>query len=374
MKQSKETLKEYFETGDKPTQEQYSDLIDSYVDSQQEIGEANRRFVIDETGEVSVTSEQEISEYELNTYEANTSEKYKVKLLKDGAVISEANLTETFEPIIADVAILKDIEFINFITIENGLEADYSNIDEIASTNGDYTIAKGEDLTRPKFIQKKQNIYNLEQCLLYLQPKPGGYTNANAEADKLYSVRVRSRVLVGDYYVYDIDLSGLDTIGYTTNDKFNFAFRRFGVPVTEITSSETSDLPADFYEEGTWNPLIKKGVTNGVIGSSITSYARVGNIVTFTLQINELTTPNAGGDLNITLPDGLPSIDGAVVFINRIIVGVDGTNSSLSVQAKCIGDKIYFNDKEGLSYNLIFSAPGTNLTLGGSYITNIYTP
>ncbi|WP_299105578.1 hypothetical protein [uncultured Tenacibaculum sp.] len=54
MKQNKETLKKHFETGDKPTQQQYADLIDSYIDAKQPAGEANRRFVIDEAGEVSV--------------------------------------------------------------------------------------------------------------------------------------------------------------------------------------------------------------------------------------------------------------------------------------------------------------------------------
>ncbi|KAF9659163.1 hypothetical protein ABHQ57_01800 [Tenacibaculum sp. ZH5_bin.1] len=67
MKQNKETLKQFFETGDKPTQQQYSDLIDSYVDAKQPEGEANRRFVIDETGEVSVTSEQQVPTYQAGT-------------------------------------------------------------------------------------------------------------------------------------------------------------------------------------------------------------------------------------------------------------------------------------------------------------------
>ncbi|WP_440120284.1 hypothetical protein [Tenacibaculum sp. Ill] len=63
MKQNKETLKQFFETGDKPTQEQYSNLIDSYIDAKQPEGEANRRFVIDKTGEVSVASEQQVPTY-----------------------------------------------------------------------------------------------------------------------------------------------------------------------------------------------------------------------------------------------------------------------------------------------------------------------
>ncbi|PKH50011.1 hypothetical protein CXF68_04515 [Tenacibaculum sp. Bg11-29] len=88
MKQNKETLKKHFETGDKPTQQQYADLIDSYVDSKQPEGEANRRFVIDETGEVSVASEKKEPVYSLSDIVAN-----KLSLLKDGEVVKEIDLT-----------------------------------------------------------------------------------------------------------------------------------------------------------------------------------------------------------------------------------------------------------------------------------------
>ena len=88
MKQNKETLKEHFETGDKPTQQQFADLIDSYVDSKQPNGEANRRFVINETGEVSVASEKIVPVYTLSDIVAN-----KLSLLKDGEVVKEIDLT-----------------------------------------------------------------------------------------------------------------------------------------------------------------------------------------------------------------------------------------------------------------------------------------
>jgi hypothetical protein len=52
MKKSKEELKTYFETGDKPTQQNYADLIDSFVDAEQSIGDSNRTFVINANGEV----------------------------------------------------------------------------------------------------------------------------------------------------------------------------------------------------------------------------------------------------------------------------------------------------------------------------------
>ncbi|RBW59445.1 hypothetical protein DS884_06815 [Tenacibaculum sp. E3R01] len=88
MKQDKTTIKTYFETGDKPTQQQYSDLIDSYIDTKQPTGEANRRFVIEETGDVSIASEQKTPEYTLSEITNN-----KLALLKDGEIVKEIDLT-----------------------------------------------------------------------------------------------------------------------------------------------------------------------------------------------------------------------------------------------------------------------------------------
>ncbi|RSC95043.1 hypothetical protein [Tenacibaculum singaporense] len=89
MKQNKETLKQFFETGDKPTQQQYADLIDSYIDAKQPEGKANRRFVIDETGEISVASEQQTPEYTLSPISGTNA----VDLLKDGVSVSQIDLT-----------------------------------------------------------------------------------------------------------------------------------------------------------------------------------------------------------------------------------------------------------------------------------------
>ncbi|SNR17722.1 hypothetical protein [Tenacibaculum jejuense] len=58
MKKSKEELKSYFEKGDKPTQAQYADLIDSFIDEKQPLGEANRTFNINENGEINLVSQQ----------------------------------------------------------------------------------------------------------------------------------------------------------------------------------------------------------------------------------------------------------------------------------------------------------------------------
>ncbi len=88
MKKNKEELKTYFETGDKPTQEQYADLIDSFIDAKQPVGEANRSFSVDENGEVSIVSEKVIPEYTLSDITNN-----KLSLLKDGVAVKEIDLT-----------------------------------------------------------------------------------------------------------------------------------------------------------------------------------------------------------------------------------------------------------------------------------------
>ncbi|WP_299833818.1 hypothetical protein [uncultured Tenacibaculum sp.] len=88
MKKSKEELKSYFEKGDKPTQAQYSDLIDSYIDAKQPVGEVNRSFSIDENGEVTIVSEKTIPEYTLSDITNN-----KLSLLKDGVTVKEIDLT-----------------------------------------------------------------------------------------------------------------------------------------------------------------------------------------------------------------------------------------------------------------------------------------
>ena len=108
MKQSKETLKEHFETGDKPTQEQYSDLIDSYIDNQQEPGNANRRFVINEVGDVNVTSELKVPEYTFSKTEGN-----ELSLLKDNQVVSQIDLNTTATSIIKQKEITLNIDDLN---------------------------------------------------------------------------------------------------------------------------------------------------------------------------------------------------------------------------------------------------------------------
>lgn len=89
MKKTKEELKQYFESGDKPTQAQYADLIDSYIDAQQSEGSAERSFVIDEKGAVSIAEAKKIPVYDVAGVTGN-----KISFLKDGEVLKEIDLAQ----------------------------------------------------------------------------------------------------------------------------------------------------------------------------------------------------------------------------------------------------------------------------------------
>ncbi|MGQ3677698.1 hypothetical protein [Tenacibaculum discolor] len=220
MKQNKETLKQFFETGDKPTQQQYSDLIDSYIDAKQPEGEANRRFVIDETGEVSVASE---------------------------LIVPQSDWNQT-------------------------------------------------DITQLDFIKNKPEI----------------------------------------------------------------------------------GLPVGYYEEGTWTPVVTKGITPCTFNSAICSYVRTGNLVNFSITISELNTPTGNLNIGITLPPSLPlgSTNGHT-SINVLSVGGGGTISPSTSEIRGVfltADKVFLRDLKGVTTEVTFQTPGNSFRMGGSYYTNVYTP
>ena len=186
MKQNKETLKQFFETGDKPTQQQYADLIDSYIDSKQEAGEANRRFVIDETGEVSVASEQLIPEYTLSPISGTNT----VDLLKNGMSVSQIDLTPYLDntnlarlvsgtvdsnglatftrddnsTFTVDLSNLKDVQ----------VQADWNNWENLSFNNINTTA------TRARW-RKKGNLVHIEIVTLSI-PEEGFVATLPAEA------------------------------------------------------------------------------------------------------------------------------------------------------------------------------------------------
>lgn len=69
MIKSKDELKSYFETGDKPTQAQYADLIDSFVDAKQPESTTNRRFVINRSGDITLQEDITFASLSGNFYD-----------------------------------------------------------------------------------------------------------------------------------------------------------------------------------------------------------------------------------------------------------------------------------------------------------------
>ncbi|WP_394420382.1 hypothetical protein [Tenacibaculum mesophilum] len=137
MKQNKETLKQFFETGDKPTQQQYADLIDSYIDAKQPEGEANRRFVIDETGEVSIASEQQAPEYTLSPISGTNT----VDLLKDGVSVSQIDLTPYLDNINLARLVSGEVQGNNLIVKRDDDSAFSIDISSLVGTIGTRAVS-----------------------------------------------------------------------------------------------------------------------------------------------------------------------------------------------------------------------------------------
>lgn len=150
MKQNKEKLKSYFETGDIPTQEQYGDLIDSYIDSKQDEGTDNRRFVINTLGEVSVAEEQVVPEYTLSDIVAN-----KLSLLKDGTVVKEIDLTSYIDDTNLARLISGSVDANGIATFSRDdrstFQVDFSNILN-TKVKSDWNET---DKTKPSYIENK---------------------------------------------------------------------------------------------------------------------------------------------------------------------------------------------------------------------------
>lgn len=170
MKQNKATIKSYFKTNDKPTESQFSELIDSYVDAKQETGEEDRRFVIDAKGEVSVTNKLAFPEYSFGSIVNN-----KLSLLKNEQTVNEIDLSGI---VINDVIKKKEIIF----TIN---DLDDNNTYEILSLSGENTfpvlhkVVFDIDITEGYDEFAQGTLFNLETdsgLLLHASP----YININS--------------------------------------------------------------------------------------------------------------------------------------------------------------------------------------------------
>ncbi|WP_442264917.1 hypothetical protein ACSIGC_11240 [Tenacibaculum sp. ZS6-P6] len=221
MKKTKEEIKKYFETGDKPTQAEYSDLIDSYIDAKQPVGEPNRRFIIDENGEVSVVSEKVIPEYTLSDITNN-----KLSLLKDGVVVKQIDLTsyiddtnlsrlvsgEVNENGIAtfkrDDDTVFTIDFSSLITASSATHlsyVSYPTIGEIKSSTGQKAIIRVADKDNAGLM--KANFYEQGTFVPQLIDLGGGATyNFTSSITSNY-------VRVGNSVTFDLTILNLNSSG-----------------------------------------------------------------------------------------------------------------------------------------------------------------
>ncbi|CAL2080359.1 hypothetical protein [Tenacibaculum sp. 190524A02b] len=156
MEQTKETLKQFFETGDKPTQQQYADLIDSYVDAKQPEGEPNRRFVIDETGKVTVAPAQEIPEYDISNLEGNT-----LVLLKNGKIVKKINLSSYIDDTNLARLVSGKVDKNGMATFTRDDDSTFTvDFSSIVGGNVQQIQANWQqtDKTQPDFIKNKPNL------------------------------------------------------------------------------------------------------------------------------------------------------------------------------------------------------------------------
>ncbi|CAL2107898.1 hypothetical protein T190115A13A_50140 [Tenacibaculum sp. 190524A02b] len=156
MEQTKKTLKQFFETGDKPTQQQYADLIDSYVDAKQPEGEPNRRFVIDETGKVTVAPAQEIPEYDISNLEGNT-----LVLLKNGKIVKKINLSSYIDDTNLARLVSGKVDKNGMATFTRDDDSTFTvDFSSIVGGNVQQIQANWQqtDKTQPDFIKNKPNL------------------------------------------------------------------------------------------------------------------------------------------------------------------------------------------------------------------------
>ncbi|MEW5675600.1 hypothetical protein ABGT15_04750 [Flavobacterium enshiense] len=126
MKQTKETLKTYFETGDKPTQRQFTDLIDSFI-TEPELIEIQRKNSEEEhvfetlnyqakNGDLVIGQKYILSDYQTKYYIEGSSSANIEKEFKNQSLVSGYGF---FDPPIVDVVVGNDV----FVT---SLPSDYT--------------------------------------------------------------------------------------------------------------------------------------------------------------------------------------------------------------------------------------------------------
>ncbi|AZJ32963.1 hypothetical protein SAMN05444344_1275 [Tenacibaculum mesophilum] len=417
MKQNKETLKQFFETGDKPTQQQYADLIDSYIDAKQPEGEANRRFVIDETGEVSIASEQQAPEYTLSPISGTNT----VDLLKGGVSVSQIDLTPYLDNTNLAQLVSGTVDAnglatftrddnstftVDLSSLSGGVNGNFVTIDTNQTITGVKTI--GSSLYT-EYIQSNDSVNVAKNITSGGRIRTGGNAldftesgnagSATIEADivgsTVHTLQGKSGIIAHLNDIPQLQAGSNITIdatdplqpiinatagsGGATDLSYDAATRTVAsstgtdavIPLADATNAGLQK--ANFYEEGAFTPVLGGGTyTNGSTTGS--SYVRIGNLVHLYLQIQNINGTGSTLDLNI---GGMPfpaSASGYWISSNMTLF--NGSNyanpDKLLVDFNVGSGTLRFRELNG-SYieNVNFSNGEVRLNI--TYRTNIYT-
>ncbi len=357
MKQSKQKLKTYFETGDKPTEGQYSDLIDSYVDSKQGKGDSNRRFVINSEGEVVVASEQKIPEYSFSEVVNNT-----FSLLKDGVTIKEIDLANYIDDTNLSRLISGSVAANGIATFtrddDSIFEVDFNNfLNTIEGKIPEYTFS---EITGNKLALLKDGVAVKEIDLsIYLDD-----TNL-------------SRLVSGN-----VDVNGVATFTRDDNTTFTIDFSDLISPQVQSNWNETDNSQPNYIENKPVNLSDFNNDTDFITKKDVPEIQAGTNI---TIDNTDPLKPviNSSKDLKISALNGLTLASNQLVlggelvttFTNIIIPDnkeiLIGNNSNTDADKNITSIKISKNTLElnSKTYIPINSGGNINLNAGeGAFI------
>lgn len=394
MKKNKEVVKTYFETGDKPTQEQYANLIDSYLDAKQPEGDANRRFNIDANGEVSLVTETDGA----SDFTKPEVEKLKTFLKRNtGLVINNFVDRDEIPPFPwedgASLVTFKNYDhgssqanymLVSESTITNDLNRDYlkhykkvailfySKVHQLPLS---FLMEIDNGISVDGFITFKVNEVLGTDFHSFAPEEEGRFTK------NCYVIPVLPKEGAGGG---ETDLSFKGSLGQGTIE--SSTGKNAVIPVAD--KDRAGLMKADFYEERTFEPKLyaREGNQNEYTAVLASGKAvRLGNLVQFSLNIKNISDPSdiSGEGIYITgFPFPNDSVGGTYASSDSIInfratslgagVEIGDLTTFLLIDRILIINKKNAERVSNVSFNGGVSS--NDITISGSYITNIFAP
>ncbi|QQV91519.1 hypothetical protein M1M25_gp082 [Tenacibaculum phage Gundel_1] len=186
-----------------------------------------------------------------------------------------------------------------------------------------------------------------------------------------------------DTITIDATSSGTTDLSYVPSTRTIESSSGKNTVIPTVTSANAGLMKANFYEEGTFNPVLNAvGVTDYKVTQATGGYTRVGNLVHYYITIytsgNTIGTPTS--ELKIS---GLPfnslstqSLEGGVVrfFVGSNLSLTDVSNLTIGIGFN--STDLYFHLKHitPTSPSPITFSGGGIIRVSGTYTTNFYTP